>query len=932
MAENLAHQGDAENSKILARTAVEGIKRLSPEEFYENAGTKTFLIDPIEPIRSLYLTGRFNEAVELGKFLLEIFPLYQPIYFLMSSISEQLKMFEQQIEYAEFGSYCIYGDFSGNRILAEIYEKSGLLQKSLSERKYIAESSKFPNAQDLYAYGNTAFLSENYELAIEICLRIIEDYPNHGWSCLLIGESYLLMNYANQAIPYLNRATLLMENEDKPWVLLSQAYSIINDQMLRYQTIVSAESRFPKNSSIMVEHAKYLLDNFYKEEGYEILRNVVLSPNLSADIMLSIGKLYEETGDISAAIQIYEEYKENWDGIPELDLRLGINYHNLGNFEKSIRSLDKYLSVHSENLNIWIIYLQAIESQSGDSPLFDTGASAHRNGDLWGKIYKACTNILTIDPQNLHSRIVLSEWYTVESRYEEALEIYKELPHDAALLSDAEIWRILAGSGIAELSVGNYEKAAAVLESAVNLKPSNFTALANLAEAYANSGSAEKALEIGFQYLQKFRTDPQIIHWYFGFVKKHGNDLIGASYIDRVLKSGPVSFETSINLAEMHIQNGRIDNAKSVLDSIPREDNLSVLDARLTAQVYSRLGDYESAWHLIVWAIETKKSNEYELLADAIGILIKKGAFSEAVNFLEQIIAINSENAALFTLMGDLLAASGNIDSAIEVLVKALDLPDNRTNNDDQQDIVNCFRYLSSEYLRDLGQRKNILLRLSRLYKYQGNLKISLEYANQCMDLDPGHLPTINYTVELASQLLQFDLAIELASKVKQYAGPENIDKSHENIGEYIQAVENLHSVLCEYELSVGNVEEAESILKGLNSLKCDSLRVRLLKIRLNSSKNSKERILSEFQELLKEVGSENIPQYLGNIFEGDESLYMIEDQNTWIINTAIGLSMLETAYNYAKADVLQHPRSPLSYHNLIKSCCILFSRESTTR
>ena len=139
---------------------------------------------------------------------------------------------------------------------------------------------------------------------------VFDTFPNNGISYWLVGEALSYKGDFDLAIPYLYRATLLLENDERPWKALINAYRFTNNQQLLFKTINIATRLIPDSCSLKLSQAQYCIDNENIEEGHKLLGDARRLKPTGPSTVLELGKLFEETGDSNKSQEVYIGGKE----------------------------------------------------------------------------------------------------------------------------------------------------------------------------------------------------------------------------------------------------------------------------------------------------------------------------------------------------------------------------------------------------------------------------------------------------------------------------------------------------------------------------------------------------------------------------------------------------------------------------------------------
>ena len=851
--------------------------------------------------------------------LIEIFPSNQELLLEASKIYDLLNLPELAQEYAILGAYSVPGSYKGNRYLAEFYEKRGLWKNSFLERTYIVENDTDYSIEDLLALANSALANKEYNLAIEISQRTIDTVPNNGLSYWLIGDALIAKGDYDLAIPYLCRSTILLENDERPWKSLINAYRFTNNQWLLLKTILSATKLIPSSCSLKLSQAKYYIDNEYIEDG-QLLLDVVrgLKPK-EPTIVLELGRLFEEIGDLDKAQEVYIDAKNFWPLISEFPSRLGKLLLDQGRNDEAEDYLKDFVTNNPNDINTLILYLQSMMGDFKTSLLEHVINPSESAFSFTNKIQPICIRILEGRPDDPLLNILLAEILLIQSRAEDALNIYRNLNHFQYRLSIEELHRMKAGYGKSELECSNPENAIAILKEVVTEQPDHFDATRILADAYVQASLTEMAVELGLNFIERNRENSKIFDWYLEMIKKIPDKKLGANYINEAIKLVRTNPDVYLSLASMHLDNDLLEEAEFVLVNYLNEDELSIPQLQNAAFLFYTLDKLDNSWQLIKHGLQNNIDNNFDILSDAAGILISKGDYSEAIKILDEILANKPNEISVLTLKSDLTAESGDLLGAIDQITTALNLIKIKNSKIANFSDKQYFRYLTPEWNKSLESISDIYMRIIYLNRRLGNIQKAFDFAKESIELIPNNLPTRYRAVELAFELLDFQQAFEWASFVDDYRDPEIVDECHENLEEYLEALIGIYCFLCEFELASGQFSKANHWLNKLVSMNQMDSHIQTLILRSKIRDGERIKANKEFQSILE--GNQNFDytlqgnRIISNNFEAYKSNYQVH----LLIDAALELYQWDTAYQLAKTDLDKTPNSPLRHYYMLK-------------
>jgi tetratricopeptide (TPR) repeat protein len=918
-AEKLSFEGNINDGQLLAKKTVGKFVNQSNELFLEQMDDSIFEIDLIKPLRSLINLNLIEQASLLANFLIEIFPNNQELLLEASYIYDLLKMPELAQEYAILGAYSVPGSYKGNRYLAEFYEKKGIWKKSLLERTYIVENDTDYSLDDLLAMANSALANKEFDLVIEISKRAFDTLPNNGFSYWLIGEALTAKGDYDLAIPYLCRSTILIESDERPWKSLINAYRFTNNQQLLLKTIMTATKLIPNSCSLKLSQAKYYIDNEYFEDGQLLLEVVRGLKPKEPSIVMELGRLFEEIGDLDEAKEVYIDALNYWPLISEFTSRLGKLLLDQGKNDEAEVYLKDFITNNPNDFNTLSLYLQSILGDINASILENVFNPSESALSLTQKIQTVCTTILKSRPDDPLFNILMAEILLIQSRSEDALDIYRKLNQFQYRLSMQELYRMKAGYGKAELDCSNPETAIAILKEVVTERPNYFGATRILADAYIKAGLTEMAVKLGLNFIERNNENPKVFDWYFEMIKKIPDKKLGANYINEAIKLVRTNPDVYLSLARMHLDNDLFEEAQYVLVNYLNEDELSINQLQNAAFLFYTLDKLDYSWQLINHGLQNNIDNNIDILSDAAGILIVKGDYSEGIKFLDEILTNRQNEICVLTLKSDLLAESGDLLGAIDQVTTAFNLLKIKINNVADFSDGQYFRYLTPEWNRSLENISDIFMRIIFLNRQLGNLKKAFDFAKESIELIPNHLPTRYRAIELAFEILDFQQALEWASFVDDYRDPEIVDECHESLEEYLESLVGIYCFLCEFEYASGQFSKAKHWFNKLISIDQMDSRIQTLLLRFKIRDGERIRANNEFQSILE--GNQDFDyslqgnRIISNKFETYKNNYQIH----LLIDAALELYQWDMAYQLAKMDLEKTPNSPLRHYYLLK-------------
>lgn len=379
-----------------------------------------------------------------------------------------------------------------------------------------------------------------------------------------------------------------------------------------------AYNHFPYNNMFLLRKAQAMSLSGELKESVRILKRLEKSETLSLDLMLTIAASFSQLRDAESAIKYFEKALLIADDFEkgEIYIDLAMEYENLNNYTKAIAILKEALSQDPKNesvvyelaycydqikeldnsINCFLAYLdEEPYSFTAWYNLANAYARVNKNEEaIWA--YEYC---IVVNEDFSPAYFNLGNTYMEINKFEEALESYfKCLEIDGddgmtycsigecyeelseleesykAYVKSSELLPQLAdawlGRGIVNDLMGNYAKAIAEIQTAIDLEPDNFSYYHALAGAYENSEQLSYALEAYEKAIELNDEDELLI---MEFLKCYF-DYDPVEMIKRVLNDDNLSTRKAAQLALVYAfwQTNRRVDALLIFDELLQID------------------------------------------------------------------------------------------------------------------------------------------------------------------------------------------------------------------------------------------------------------------------------------------------------------------------------------------------------------------------
>jgi tetratricopeptide (TPR) repeat protein len=208
------------------------------------------------------------------------------------------------------------------------------------------------------------------------------------------------------------------------------------------------------------------------------------------DVSLQVGYLYLQREDFGKAIDIFEEYSNDFPDDDAFPFSIGIAYLQLDNNEKSLEYFHRAYSIDSESIDN-LIQIGLVHDRMGN----------HDSSDHYYE------KALVIDPNDPLANNNYA--YSLSDRginLEQALEMI-----NIALEAQPENTSFLDTYGWIQYKMGNKEKAIEYIEKAAAAEDATAEVFEHLGVIYLAEGNEKKAIEAWERGLQRFPEDQDLL-------------------------------------------------------------------------------------------------------------------------------------------------------------------------------------------------------------------------------------------------------------------------------------------------------------------------------------------------------------------------------------------------------------------------------------
>ena len=469
----------------------------------------------------------------------------------------------------------------------------------------------------------------------------------------------------------LGRIYLRQLGEAQPSVSsVSPPGNVLDLAITEYEKIVALDPRNVEQRMVLGQLYTVKHDAKKAEDQFKIARAIEPA---SEDVILSLARLYAESGDMEHAAKVIESVAVT-DRSPKMEFTLGAAYDQLKRGKDAIAA-----------------YQRAADMEPGDLRTVEALAQALLADKQLDGALKAYQELADGDPDNMEALLHISEIQRRQGKYELALETVRKVRVKAGDSREMG-YKLEAGynEGLLLDVLGRMDEAIQVYENMVEL-----TAHANGAYTTEEKNNRSIFLErLGALYQEQNRTD-QSVAAYQKMIDL-GGETAASGY------RGQISA-----LVEAHQYDKAIDLARKAVESNPKDRDLKLIlsgelvdlgkfdeGQTLARSLLTNSADDRGIWLAIGqmdvrarrWKEAEEAFNKAETLStkkeDRIYLLFLRGEaaerqkrFEPAEQLFRQVLDLDPDNSATLNYLGYMLVDKGTrLPEALKMIRRAVEL------------------------------------------------------------------------------------------------------------------------------------------------------------------------------------------------------------------------------------------------------------------
>jgi tetratricopeptide (TPR) repeat protein len=436
--------------------------------------------------------------------------------------------------------------------------------------------------------------------------------------------------------------------------------------------------RLIKNEEIIKGYALFKQRRF--EEAKETLYNLLntIHNNDKKFLFFILGEIEFDQKHFDWALKFYLQALEIDQDFFEANVKVGITYSRLKNYEKALSILKKVCSIDPDsfivNFEIGKVYLEtykydnalkhieaSLKIANDIRALFYKGLCLHRIGknNEAIKIFETIAKTETEIQYRRNAIFIIYKHFFDRKEYTKALvylNLWKKIEpqNDVIYFETGKVFYLLE----------KYNDAYNFFQDAFERQPNNNEILIFLAMCEIALKKYDFALQSIRRYLKTNETDTRAFRLagdaYFG-QKEYERSL---ENYNRYLKQTPneqLDKEIYLRIARIYDGMEKYDDAITYLNKCKEISGLSKKDIYFNlAVVYDHKGEYQNALHYLMETL--KITNDKESVRSYIGdIYVKQRKFSDAIDFYERVLKNSPESSISAYKIGNAYFLEGSL-------------------------------------------------------------------------------------------------------------------------------------------------------------------------------------------------------------------------------------------------------------------------------
>lgn len=746
-AEALFKQGDEEKAIELARKAT---RDLIAKYSLTNRWDARLLLGSNhslnELIHFLSSIGLLQEALQVCLNVLRHRPVDTSLLETASDLLNNLGDTIQAVNFARTAAILDPTNAEIFRKIASLEKKNMCWEKGIESWKRVFELDPNPTVEDWLGYAHCAERTGQSALAEGVCNKLLVQDGGCVQARLILGRVLFQQGRYEEAAEHLSQVVEALPGESDAWIRLAQVQQLCGEKKQAENTLRNGVTAVPNSSDLHYSLAANLLEREQVDDALPFLKNAVRLDPESQPALLELSGVLRSLGKLSEAREVIEQGRVRW----PLDAAVAYEHASvlltLGEGEAALEPLT--IAVHSSSVQPQWLNLYVNVLLEGVSPLLQ---SSKREKLVQAR--EALEMAISMQPDNLDTSIHLAEIMAALGDDEQALNLFKDIGEKAS--RPDHIGRIQTGIGWISLQQGKTDIAIAAFREALEKKPDLPYLHQWMAQALHSGGFDDEAKLEAEKAKASNPKDSAVLQWFGKFAAELGDYSSAVGAMKLAVDISPQNVEYWLEMADYEINQGTPDLANETLQTLINRGLKEPTDLRLTARAFIRISNYEQALVCLAKGLENQDRPSAEYLFELAGVHVNLRQYDKALENLHHAIEDCPENPLLHTLETDLLvllgnymAASGAIESAIENQYSLIDTC--------AKWAPSLFAVFPKPWLDSLDE-KGLLKRYGLICKRLGEMEEALNHIEKARILAPGDIPITLLHLQLLQDTLQSD-------------------------------------------------------------------------------------------------------------------------------------------------------------------------------
>ncbi len=280
----------------------------------------------------------------------------------------------------------------------------------------------------------------------------------------------------------------------------------------------------------------------------------------------------------------------------------------------------------------------------------------------------ALLKAISMFPQwNFNITTLLARNYTLQKKYERALEVY-----DTALVIHPNNVNAMLNIGYCYLQMKQYDKAEEYFQRFLKIMPASSKGYNNMGIVYYNTGKYDKAIQ---HYQKAIELEPEYVEPRFNLGNLYrviGNPDGAIREYELLVEMNPDTINAIEHLVNLYIEKGQYEKAQQRITALGQSEQHAAKAVVLQGLLYQRQGKYEDALQQYFKAADRDPKNAF--IFHSIGLMYYHlKDFEKAQRAFEIAINLKNDLADSLHLLGQLMVRKKEDFKACILFEKAVE-------------------------------------------------------------------------------------------------------------------------------------------------------------------------------------------------------------------------------------------------------------------